>query len=435
MTIWQFTNLKMKVFFDTVGCRLNQAEIEQLATEFRSAGHTIAESAVEADLVVINSCSVTAAAASDSRQKVRQAEHAGCREIIFTGCLATLEPDESRALPGIREVVPNAQKMNIAHVFAGVPELYELEPLARIPLPGLRKRTRAFIKVQDGCDNLCSFYVTRIARGKGVGMARERVLRDVTAAVDGGTREVVLSGVHLGSWGRDLGGGESLLDLVEYLLKNSPIERVRLSSTEPWDLDERFFELWQDGRMCRHLHLPLQSGSASVLKRMIRRTNPEAYRHLVDKAREMIPGVAITTDIITGFPGETEDEFIESLEFVKEMNFAGGHVFRYSPREGTAAAKIPGRVNGKVAIERSRLMREAIRRSQAAFLEAQIGAEHEVLWETTEEVGSDRIKIRGLTSNYLQACAVARNNRHGKIDRVQVTGVKGLELETKIIRN
>lgn len=425
----------MKVFFDTVGCRLNQAEIEQLATEFRSAGHTIAESAVEADLVVINSCSVTAAAASDSRQKARQAEHAGCREIIFTGCLATLEPDDSRALPGIREVVPNAQKMNIAHVFAGVPELYELEPLARIPLPGLRKRTRAFIKVQDGCDNLCSFCVTRIARGKGVSMARERVLRDVTAAVDGGTREVVLSGVHLGSWGRDLGGGESLLDLVEYLLKNSPIERVRLSSTEPWDLDERFFELWQDGRMCRHLHLPLQSGSASVLKRMIRRTNPEAYRHLVDKAREMIPGVAITTDIITGFPGETEDEFIESLEFVKEMNFAGGHVFRYSPREGTAAAKIPGRVNGKVAIERSRLMREAIRRSQAAFLEAQIGAEHEVLWETTEEVGSDRIKIRGLTSNYLQACAVARNNRHGKIDRVQVTGVKGLELETKIIRN
>lgn len=425
----------MKVFFDTVGCRLNQAEIEQLATEFRSAGHTIAESAVEADLVVINSCSVTAAAASDSRQKVRQAEHAGCREIIFTGCLATLEPDESRALPGIRDVVPNAQKMNIAHVFAGVPELYELEPLARIPLPGLRKRTRAFIKVQDGCDNLCSFCVTRIARGKGVSMARERVLRDVTAAVDGGTREVVLSGVHLGSWGRDLGGGESLPDLVEYLLKNSPIERVRLSSTEPWDLDERFFELWQDERMCRHLHLPLQSGSASVLKRMIRRTNPEAYRHLVDKAREMIPGVAITTDIITGFPGETEDEFIESLEFVKEMNFAGGHVFRYSPREGTAAAKIPGRVHGKVAIERGRLMREAIRRSQAAFLEAQIGAEHEVLWETTEEVGSDRIKIRGLTSNYLQACAVARNNRHGKIDRVQVTGVKGLELETKIIRN
>ena len=425
----------MKVFFDTVGCRLNQAEIEQLATEFRSAGHTIAESAVEADLVVINSCSVTAAAASDSRQKVRQAEHAGCREIIFTGCLATLGPDESRALPGIRDVVPNAQKMNIAHVFAGVPELYELEPLARIPLPGLRKRTRAFIKVQDGCDNFCSFCVTRIARGKGVSMARERVLRDVTAAVDGGTREVVLSGVHLGSWGRDLGGGESLPDLVEYLLKNSPIERVRLSSTEPWDLDERFFELWQDERMCRHLHLPLQSGSASVLKRMIRRTNPEAYRHLVDKAREMIPGVAITTDIITGFPGETEDEFIESLEFVKEMNFAGGHVFRYSPREGTAAAKIPGRVNGKVAIERSRLMREAIRRSQAAFLEAQIGAEHEVLWETTEEVGSDRIKIRGLTSNYLQACAVARNNWHGKIDRVQVTGVKGLELETKIIRN
>ena len=309
----------MKVFFDTVGCRLNQAEIEQLAGEFRAAGHTIVENAEGADLVIINTCAVTAAAASDSRQKVRHAQRAGVGQIVVTGCLATLEPAEIDALQGVSLVVPNTEKSRIPLLLSGHAELNELEALARQPLPGAHKRTRAFIKAQDGCDNYCTFCVTRIARGGAVSVPREKVLQEVTAATAGGTREVVLTGVQLGSWGCDLDGDVRITDLIRFILLNSPIERLRLSSTEPWDLDERFFALWQDPRMCRHLHLPLQSGSTSVLKRMVRRTTPAEYRELVGKARECIPGLAVTTDIIVGFPGETEEEFQESLEFVKEI--------------------------------------------------------------------------------------------------------------------
>ncbi|HRS75135.1 MAG TPA: radical SAM protein, partial [Anaerolineaceae bacterium] len=192
----------MKIFFDTVGCRLNQAEIEHLASEFRSAGHTIIDTAEGADLVVVNTCSVTAAAASDSRQKVRQAQHAGASNILVTGCLATLEPSEMARLPGVKQVVSNQGKPQIPGLVLGQLADFDLEPLARQPLPGARKRTRAFIKVQDGCNNHCTFCVTRIARGEARSTPREEVLREVNRALHGGSREVVLTGVHLGWWGR-----------------------------------------------------------------------------------------------------------------------------------------------------------------------------------------------------------------------------------------
>jgi len=410
----------MKVFFDTIGCRLNQAEIEQMAGEFRAAGHQIAESAAEADLVIINTCAVTAAAASDSRQKVRQAHRAGAKQIVLTGCLATLEPEASEVLPGVNRVFGNSEKVLIPSLLIGKTENFELEPLARIPLPGDRKRTRAFIKVQDGCDNFCTFCVTRLARGKSVSLSKEHVLREVTAAIEGGSHEVVLSGVHLGSWGKELGGEETLTDLVTYLLAHTAIERLRLSSTEPWGLDERFFDLWQDPRMCRHLHLPLQSGSARVLKRMARHTTPEKFRALVAIAREQIPDVAITTDIIVGFPGETEDEFNESLRFVQEMDFASGHVFKYSLRQGTAAAKLPNRVHGSLAHERSQRMREVLEVSASRFARNHVNHETTVLWETASQMTATTWRMGGLTDNYLQVFALAESNRCNKIDRVKI---------------
>ena len=255
----------MKIFLDTVGCRLNQAEIEHLAGEFRAAGHLIVDTAHGADLVIINTCAVTAAAASDSRQKARQAYRAGAAKILLTGCLATLDPDLKEQLPGVYQLVNNQDKARIPSLVLHSDQDFDLEPLARVPLPGARKRTRAFIKVQDGCDNLCTFCVTRIARGKAVSTPKDAVLRDILSALAGGAQEVVLSGVHLGSWGSDLESGETLTDLVRFVLANTDVKRLRLSSTEPWDLDERFFALWEDPRMCRHLHLPLQSGSATVL--------------------------------------------------------------------------------------------------------------------------------------------------------------------------
>jgi threonylcarbamoyladenosine tRNA methylthiotransferase MtaB len=423
----------MKVFFDTIGCRLNQAEIEQMAGEFRSAGHQIIENAAEADLVIINTCTVTAAAASDSRQKVRQAHRAGAKEIVLTGCLATLEPEASEALPGVKRVFTNHEKALIPSLLIGKTEDFDLEPLARIPLPGDRKRTRAFIKVQDGCDNFCTFCVTRLARGKGVSLPKEHVLREVRAAVEGGTHEVVLSGVHLGSWGKDLGEAETLTDLVQYLLANTGIERLRLSSTEPWGLDERFFDLWQDPRMCRHLHLPLQSGSAQVLRRMARHTTPQKFSSLVAFARERIPDVAITTDIIVGFPGETDEEFNESLKFVQEMEFASGHVFKYSLRQGTAAAKLPNRVHGSLAHERSQRMREILDISARRFAENYVNRESAVLWETATQMTAAIWNMSGLTDNYLQVYALAESNRCNKIDRVKIQRHEGGILVANIL--
>ncbi|MHB1480930.1 MAG: MiaB/RimO family radical SAM methylthiotransferase, partial [Bellilinea sp.] len=326
----------MKIFLDTIGCRLNQSEIERFASQFRAAGHAIVESAGEADLVVVNTCAVTSAAASDSRQKIRQAARQGAEDIVVTGCWSTLDSQSAAGLPNVRRVVPNLEKDRLVADTLGLQLMdFDLEPVAREPLPGVHLRTRAFIKTQDGCDNHCTFCITRIARGPGRSESVRSVVEDIRLAVAGGTREVVLSGVHLGSWGQDFSPQYHLADLIRAILTDTDVERLRLSSLEPWDLDEEFFRLWENPRLCRHLHLPLQSGSDRTLRRMARNTSPAAFRRLVTVARHAAPGMAVTTDIIVGFPGEDEGEFSESLAFVQEMNFAGGHVFTYSTRPGT----------------------------------------------------------------------------------------------------
>jgi threonylcarbamoyladenosine tRNA methylthiotransferase MtaB len=349
----------MKIYLDTVGCRLNQSEIETMAGQFRSAGHEIVSGAAEADLVVINTCTVTSQAASDSRQKVRQAARLGVDQIVLTGCWSTLEPGQAMALPKVHKLVPNDLKDQLVKEVLGSPEMeFDLEPLARQPLPGIHKRTRAFIKVQDGCDNHCTFCITTLARGQGVSRPIPEVLKDIRAALLGGTREVVLTGVHLGSWGADYAGRNGLLkDLIQAILDETDVPRLRLSSLEPWDLDEKFFDLWQDSRLCRHLHLPLQSGSAGVLRRMARKVTPRSFADLLRAARAAIPDVAITTDLIAGFPGESEAEFSETLEFVEKMKFSGGHIFTYSARTGTAAAKMPGQVPPQVRKNRNAILR------------------------------------------------------------------------------
>lgn len=424
----------MKVYFDTIGCRLNQAEIERLANQFRSAGHTVVDSAGDADMVVINTCAVTAAAASDSREKVRQANAAGAKQIVLTGCWATLEPESAASLPGVMRVVTNARKNSLGADLLGIPLTeFEVGSIAREPLPGVHRRTRAFIKVQDGCDNFCTFCVTRIARGRGVSIPLESVIREINTAVESGVQEAVLSGVHLGSWGSDLLNGSELHDLIQAVLDQTRIRRLRLSSIEPWGLDQAFFELWQDPRMCRHIHFPLQSGSGSVLRRMARNTTPERYRELVNLARRTIPGLALTTDIIVGFPQESDEEFEESLEFVREMQFAGGHVFKYSPREGTAAARLPRRIHGRIAHERSRKMRELLAQSAAEYEQKFIGQTLDVLWESAAQLPDGSWRMHGLTGNYLRVNAILPENRWNQVDSVKALSVNKDHLEVTVI--
>jgi threonylcarbamoyladenosine tRNA methylthiotransferase MtaB len=230
----------------------------------------------------------------------------------------------------------------------------------------------------------------------------QEILQDIELAVQGGTREIVLTGVHLGSWGVDSSNGLGLAYLIRKILEESRMERVRLSSLEPWDLDDGFFSIWQDPRMCRHLHLPLQSGSARTLRRMARNTTPEKFAALVEAARRAIPGVAITTDLIVGFPGETDTDFEESLEYVKRMNFAGGHVFHYSERPGTASARFPDPVQHVVRKERSARMRALLTQSGKEYRKKFVGIVLPVLWESAGGVGPQGWDISGLTGNYLR---------------------------------
>jgi len=411
----------MKVFLDTIGCRLNQAEIERMAAQLRWAGHTIVNTATEAELVIVNTCAVTTEAASDSRQKIRQASRSGAEQLVITGCWATLSPKAASDLPGVSLVVANPEKDHlVAKLLQIREEEFDLEPIARQPLPGAHLRTRAFIKVQDGCDNFCTFCITRLARGAGRSRLVQEVLKDIKAALAGGAKEVVLTGVHLGSWGADFPKTSHLRELVEIILKDTDVPRLRLSSLEPWDLDERFFTLWQNPRLCRHLHLPLQSGSETVLKRMARKTTLLSFSQLVQIARQISPQIAITTDLIVGFPGETEQEFAETLEFVQKMQFAAGHVFTFSSRPGVAAERMPNQVPRPIRKRRSALLRAALADSSEHYRRQFLAKTLDVLWEAGQEEENSGWLLHGLTDNYIKVSASSPLQRWNRLDHVQI---------------
>ena len=431
----------MKIYLDTIGCRLNQSEIETMARQFRAAGHEIVASADMADMAVVNTCAVTNDAASVSRSKIRQIARAGVNEIVATGCWTTLQPKEAAALPNVLNIVPNSQKDNLVAQTLNIQPSslslhpFDLEPLSRVPLPGLHRRTRAFIKVQDGCDNQCTFCITTVARGAGRSRHIADVILDIQSALDGGTKEIVLTGVHLGSWGYDF--DSHLSELIKAILRETDVPRLRLSSLEPWDLSTDFFSLWNDSstilrtgsRLMPHLHLPLQSGCESTLKRMARKTTPDSFRELVTAARDVMPDVAITTDIIAGFPGETEEEFAQTLDFVREINFADGHVFTYSPRPGTGAARMKGQVKPELRKQRNHILTDALAEPAKSYREKFVGRKMSVLWESTSEMGEWGWQMEGLTENYLRAQAFAPSPRWNELDEVLLQETSGDKLK------
>jgi len=422
----------MNIYLDMVGCRLNQAEIEQMARQFRAEGHTIVAGPAQADLVVVNTCAVTSEAAADSRQKIRHAARAGAGEVVATGCWASLVPAQALALPGVKRVVSNEHKDWLVPEVLGLPkEHFDSEPIIRQPIPGLRQRTRAFIKVQDGCDNHCTFCVTTLARGAGRSRPAPDVLADIHAALEGGAQEIVLTGVHLGSWGQDL--GLRLRRLVEDILRETDVPRLRLSSLEPWDLDADFFSLWADPRLLPHLHLPLQSGSAATLKRMLRKTSPASFRELVAAARAAIPGLALTTDVIAGFPGETEEEFAETQDFIREIGFSGGHVFSYSARPGTAAARMKEQVPSALRHERSRVLRGLFDELGSAYRKDFTGVVLPVLWEASAVRDERGWQMEGLTGNYIRVQAHAPAPRWNRVDEVRLLEVTGEGMRGELV--
>jgi threonylcarbamoyladenosine tRNA methylthiotransferase MtaB len=404
----------MKIFFDLVGCRVNEAEIESMSAETRALRHEIAPSAAQADWIVINTCTVTREAERDSRQKIRRAHarNPGAR-IAVTGCWSTMEPELAAALPGVARIVPNSEKDNLIKTILGGKNSSpaEMNPHA------VRRRTRAYIKAQDGCQNACAYCITRLARGPIRSRPAEAVVADILAAEAAGAQEAVLCGVHLGAWGHDLEMNYGLERLLGTVLARTTIPRVRLSSIEPWDLRPEFFRLWGDRRLCPHLHLPLQSGCASTLRRMNRRTTPEDYAEIIGGARAAIPDLAVTTDWMVGFPGEDEKEFRESIDFVERMGFARLHVFRFSIRPGTPAAREPNAVPPEEIRHRATRARQIADRSVADFARGFLGCEMDVLWEADTRCGMRR----GLTGNFLRVRVKSDTIESNTISRVQLT--------------
>jgi threonylcarbamoyladenosine tRNA methylthiotransferase MtaB len=412
----------MKVFLDSIGCRLNQSEIERFAARFRAVGHELVADPAVADLIVVNTCAVTAAASADSRSRIRWAARAGTAKIVATGCYATIEPEYVANLPSVDLLIPNNEKDHLVALALGINENDPIKFYSRMPLPGQHKRTRAFIKVQDGCDNFCTFCITRIARGAHRSQPESEILNDIELALNGGTKEIVLSGVDLGAWGKELIPKRTLASLITNIVEIYSPHRIRLSSLEPWDITDEFLEVMGLPGFCQHLHLPLQSGSDAVLQRMGRRSSAGDFESLIERVRQKNPEMAITTDLMVGFPGESEQEFRTSLEFVRSINFAGGHVFSYSSRQGTAAERMTGQVPSKVKKIRSAEIRNLFSGSAKNYRELFVGRELNVLWERSiKENGA--WKVSGLSDNYIRVEARSVQNQYNQVTKARIIGL------------
>lgn len=396
-------NPRPTVALATLGCKVNQADTEDLAAAFARAGFARVEFGERADVYVVNTCTVTHVADRKSRQLIRQARRLNEGALVVaTGCFAEVDPAQVSAVGGVDLVLGNSDKARLVELVCQARPACLSPATQASPATG---RTRAFVKIQTGCDNHCTYCIVPRARGASRSEPLEGVLARVAEEVAAGRREVVLTGVHAGAYGRDFGDGTSLAGLLRAILVRTAVERVRLSSLEPEDLTPELLAVWQEGgeRLCRHFHLPLQSGSDAVLRRMGRRYRAADFAELVAEVRRALPGVAITVDVMVGFPGESEAEHAESTAFVRHMGFAGAHVFKYSPRPGTPAARLPGRVPAALAKARSDEMLALAQEGAARFRRSFVGGRLRVLFEDEVRQAGEPAWV-GLSDNYIRVC-------------------------------
>ena len=396
----------MKVFLSSLGCRLNEAELRTWSQQLHARGHKVMPSVADADVVVLNTCAVTNEATKSSRQKAKALHRDNPNaKLVLTGCFAEIEPEQVEALPGVDLIVSNMNKERLVQTIEESLDTLSMPDAATEPeaqaLFG-RHRTRAFIKIQDGCRNQCTFCIVTVARGEERSRTIPDVVREVQDLVHRGYQEVVVTGVHIGGYGHDI--GVNLRELIEALVNETTIPRIRIGSLEPWDLPDGFFKMWgSSDRLCPHFHLPLQSGSDAVLRRMARRCSIEDYKALADAARTAIPEVNLTTDLIVGFPGETEAEFLETTQTILEVGFGDMHIFSYSRRDGTPAARMRHHLPKAVKKARSRVVHNLARRMQQEALIPQLHKPTRILWETLGTSLSTQQPVwLGYTENYFR---------------------------------
>lgn len=395
----------------TLGCKVNQYDTDAVLTQFREAGYSVVDFDQKADVYLINTCTVTNVGDRKSRQMIRRARRINPDgKVVVMGCLAQASPEEVIQIEGVSLVVGTHQRSELLELVESLPDgtsepistvvddIFAVDEFEELPVSTFEGRTRATLKIQDGCNQFCSYCRVPFARGKPRSRRIESVVEQAAQIAAQGYPEIVLTGVHLGAYGLDLEPNLHLSDVVEALTEVEGLTRIRISSIDPHEITPRLLELVAaEEKVCRHLHIPLQSGCDTVLERMRRRYTTAEYRRIVEEAREQISDLAITTDIIVGFPGETDAEFAETMQFVEEMAFSRLHVFRYSRRSGTPAARFPNQIPATVKEERSHSLIALGEKLSEQFHKAYVGKELPVLVEQVE--GGHGV---GLTDNYIR---------------------------------
>jgi threonylcarbamoyladenosine tRNA methylthiotransferase MtaB len=417
----------MKVAFYTLGCKLNQAETESLASRFSKAGFQLVSAGDGADIYIANTCTVTHIADRKSRHWLRLARRRNPQALIIaTGCYAQRSHQELAQLADI--VVDNEEK---EHLPESVLSLSLPTPSSILARPTLRHRerneaispitttarVRSLIKIQDGCHSHCTYCIVPRVRAHEYSLPAPRIVGEVQQKVALGYKEAILTGTKVGSYKDD---GADLGNLVQRILRDTGIERLRISSLQPSEISSEFLALWQDGRLCRHFHLALQSGSETVLRRMKRSYSLDQYQRTVNLIKETIPEVAITTDIMVAFPGESNEEFEQSYSFCQQAGFANIHVFPFSARPETAAAKMPRQVKHKVKEERNQRMLALAQSCRRSFCEQFLEQAMPVLWEKGTSPESN--VYSGLTSNYIRVFTGSEKSLSNEITPLKLVG-------------
>ncbi len=423
----------------TLGCKVNQYETEAMTELFANAGYEICNFSEKADVYIINTCSVTNMGDRKSRQIIRRAKKTNPKAIIaVTGCYAQTAPDEVLSVEGVNIVIGTQDRKNIVSLVESlknssninhVSDIMHTHEFEKLHIKQYTDRTRAFIKIQEGCNQFCSYCIIPYARGPIRSREKSEVINEITQLASAGFREVILVGIHVASYGMDL-KDTSLSDLILDVDKIDGIERIRLSSIEPMTLNQEFIDTIKDAKkLCHHFHISLQSGCNDTLKRMNRKYTTAQFKGIVDSLRNAFDDVAITTDIMVGFPGETDEEFDCTVNFVRDIAFADAHVFQYSRRRGTPAAKRPDQVNPTIKEERSKIIINKTQHTRDAFIGRFIGKKMRVLFE---QPASDGL-FEGKTDNYITVHARSETNLNGCFKNVMLEkNIDGIVIGTII---
>lgn len=429
-----------KAAFYTLGCKVNQYDTEAVIEAFKSEGYEIVNFGEYADVYVVNTCTVTHLSDRKCRQALRKTKKINPNSVLVAmGCYAQSaqekikeEVEEVDIIVGTNnrnQIVQLVEEYNETSEFNNtVNNIMDVEEFEELKISAMDEHTRVYVKIQEGCNNYCTYCIIPYVRGKIRSRKEENVIDEVTRLAEVGFKEIILAGIHVASYGKDL-ENTTLTTLIPKIHEIGGIERVRMSSIEPIVVTDDFIEMIKKlPKLCRHFHLSLQSGCDTVLKRMNRKYKTAEYEKSVERLREVWPDVAITTDIIVGFPGETEEEFEETVAFAKRIGFAGVHIFPYSTREGTPAAKMKDQVAPGIKDERAKRLKAVTDESARLFIESHIDKIVEVLFEEHKDG-----KVYGHTSNYLKVVVSSEESLENIIHKVAINNVNGELLEGHII--